>query len=123
MKIGVTSQNFRTITSHAGKTRRFLIFTPSEGGGFQESERWDLPKDLSMHEFRGDRHPLDELDALITGGAGRDFVRRMQERGVRVIATSESDPRRAVGAVLAGRSLPPPAPHGHEVPGPFRSPF
>ncbi|MEW8693532.1 MAG: nitrogen fixation protein, partial [Candidatus Thiodiazotropha endolucinida] len=26
MKIAVTSQNFRTITQHAGKTRRFLIY-------------------------------------------------------------------------------------------------
>ena len=26
MRIGVTSQNFRTITGHAGKTRRFLIY-------------------------------------------------------------------------------------------------
>jgi hypothetical protein len=26
MRIGVTSQNFRTITGHAGKTRRFLVY-------------------------------------------------------------------------------------------------
>ena len=26
MKIAVTSQNFRTITGHAGKTRRFIIY-------------------------------------------------------------------------------------------------
>ena len=26
MRIAVTSQNFRTVTGHAGKARRFLVF-------------------------------------------------------------------------------------------------
>ena len=32
MKIAVTSQNFRTITPHAGTTRRFLVYEAAEGG-------------------------------------------------------------------------------------------
>jgi predicted Fe-Mo cluster-binding NifX family protein len=115
MKIGVTSQNFRTITGHAGKTRRFLVFEPDGHGGAQETDRWDLSKEMSMHEFRGDAHPLDTLDVLITAGAGQGFRERLRRRGVLVVATSASDPWRAVIDYLAGRELPPPQPHHHDV--------
>jgi predicted Fe-Mo cluster-binding NifX family protein len=113
MKIGVTSQNFRTITGHAGKTRRFLVYEAQQTTDFRELDRLDLPKEMSMHEFRGDRHPLDDLDVLITGSCGEGFIRRMSERGVRVVATGETDPSTAVAAYLAGRPLPPPEQRKH----------
>ena len=113
MKIGVTSQNFRTITGHAGKTRRFLIFEPDDQGNPVEVDRLDLPKEMSMHEFRGDEHPVFELDALITAGCGEGFVRRLAQHGVQVIATAEEDPVTAVRKLLDGEPLPPPAPHRH----------
>ncbi len=112
MKIGVTSQNFRTITGHAGKTRRFLVYD-SQQAEIRETERLDLPKEMSMHEFRGDRHPLDALDVLIVGSCGQGFMRRMAAKGVRVVATSETDPLKAVSGIVAGVELPPPLPHGH----------
>jgi predicted Fe-Mo cluster-binding NifX family protein len=112
MKIGVTSQNFRTITGHAGRTRRFLVYEWS-GAEIRELDRLDLPKEMAMHEFRGDSHPLAELDVLITGGAGQGFVRRMAAQGVRVVATAETDPMKAVSELVAGRPLPPPMPHEH----------
>jgi len=114
MKIGITSQNFRTVTGHAGKSRRFLIYSPGANGDLQEVERLDLSKEMSMHEFRGDTHPVYELDALITGGCGAGFIRRLGAYGVKVIATAESDPLKAATDYLAGRPLPPPAPHDHD---------
>ncbi|HDK38430.1 MAG TPA: nitrogen fixation protein [Thiolapillus brandeum] len=113
MKIGVTSQNFRTITGHAGKTRRFLIYVVDEDGNFTETGRLDLPKEMSMHEFRGDSHPLQQLDILITGGCGEGFIRRMASWGIQVIPTAETDPEKAVDAVIQGGKLPPPVPHEH----------
>jgi predicted Fe-Mo cluster-binding NifX family protein len=112
MKIGVTSQNFRTITGHAGKTRRFLVYE-SEGAEVREPERLDLPKEMSMHEFRGDRHPLDELDVLVTAGCGRGFQQRMAAKDIRVIVTGKTDPMKAVAAVIRSDDLPPPVPHEH----------
>ena len=112
MKIGVTSQNFRTITGHAGKTRRFLVYESLQDE-IREIERLDLPKEMSMHEFRGDRHPLDALDVLIVGSSGQGFMRRMAAKGVRVVATSETDPLKAVSSVVSGADLPPPVPHEH----------
>ncbi|KRT53551.1 NifB/NifX family molybdenum-iron cluster-binding protein [endosymbiont of Ridgeia piscesae] len=113
MKIAVTSQNFRTITGHAGKTRRFLIFGQDENGEVQELQRLDLPKAMSMHEFRGDEHPIFAVDVLITGGCGEGFIRRLGSYGVRVFPTSESDPQTAVRCVLTGTPLPAPQPHDH----------
>jgi predicted Fe-Mo cluster-binding NifX family protein len=114
MKIAVTSQNFRTITQHAGKSRRFLIFEqdPTTGAA-QEIARLDLPKEMSMHEFRGVDHPLFEMDYLITASGGQGFVQRMASAGVEVIITGEADPQIAANAVIEGKPLAPPAPHDH----------
>jgi len=119
MKIAITSQNFRTITGHAGKTRRFLIYQVSDGE-VRELERLDLPKELSFHEFHGAHHPIDGVDAMITAGSGAGFLRRMAERGIRVVRTSLQDPHQAAAALAAGQPLPPPDPaeEGHAVPMP-----
>lgn len=113
MRIGVTSQNFRTITGHAGKTRRFLVFEGEPGGGTpSEVERWDLPKEMSLHAYRGEApHPTASLDVLVTAGCGEGFVRRMSGFETRVVVTGETDPAKAAGAILRGEPLPPPRPH------------
>jgi Uncharacterized conserved protein len=115
MRIAVSSQNFRTITGHAGKSRRFIVYHAKPGETPQELERLDLPKALSLHEYHGDDHPLFGLglDAVITASAGAGFVQRMGRRGIRVVATAETDIRRAVTAVAAGASLPEAPPHDH----------
>ena len=113
MKIGITSQNFRTITSHAGKARRFLIFEADTASGeVKEVQRLDLPKEMAIASFVGE-HPIDQVDVMITGGCGDGFFRKMAMRGVQVIATSETDPIKAAQAVLEGRSLPAAEPHSH----------
>jgi predicted Fe-Mo cluster-binding NifX family protein len=114
VKIGITSQNFRTITGHAGKTRRFLVYGQPENEEIREIMRLDLPKELSMHEFHGEgSHPIDELDVIVTASCGDGFMRRMSGRGIRVILTSETDPLTAASAVSHGLPLAEPAPDEH----------
>lgn len=113
MHIAITSQNFRTITGHAGKTRRFLIYEATGTESARETGRLDLPKEMSLHEYRGNDHPVFQLDAVITAGCGAGFIQRLARYGVRVVATSETDPATAAAAVAAGRDLPPAAPHEH----------
>jgi predicted Fe-Mo cluster-binding NifX family protein len=114
VKIGITSQNFRTITRHAGKTRRFLVYGQPENEEVREIERIDLPKEMSLHEFHGEGpHPIDELDVIVTASCGDGFMRRMAARGIRVICTSETDPLTAASAVYRGLPLAEPAPHEH----------
>ncbi|PKM42938.1 MAG: nitrogen fixation protein [Gammaproteobacteria bacterium HGW-Gammaproteobacteria-1] len=117
MRIAVTSQNFRTVTGHAGKSRRFLVFEAAAGAAPAEVERIDLPKEMSFHEFHGDgAHPVDGVDAIITGSCGAGFARRLAGRGIRVAVTQVEDPLAAVQAYAEGH-LPPVDPErmaGHQ---------
>ncbi len=47
---------------------------------------------MSLHEFRGLKHPIEDVAILITAGCGDGFLRKMKSRGVDVITTSEPDP-------------------------------
>lgn len=101
MKIAVTSQNLRTITGHAGKGRRFLIYE-AKGERFVRTGELDLPKEMAMHGYpAGEPHPLDEMDALVTASCGGGFVSRMSDRDVQVFVTEEKDPSVAVGRLAA----------------------
>jgi len=112
MKVGVSSQNFRTITGHAGKARRFFVFE-QQADEIHELERIDLPKEMSLHEYHGEDHPLYDLDIIITAGCGGGFINRMASHNVQVIATAETDPQIAVEKLLAGKPLSAPAPNDH----------
>lgn len=112
-RIAITSQNFRTVTGHAGKARRFLVYKVGAGATAFDPEQLDLPLAMAMHDF-DDRHahPLDAIDVLITGSCGDALMQRMARRGVRIVVTGETDPETALHAYLAG-CLKPPAPHAH----------
>jgi predicted Fe-Mo cluster-binding NifX family protein len=114
MRIAITSQNFRAITGHAGKSRRFLVFEACAGAEPQELARLDLPRELAFHEFQGEGpHPVDGNDVVITQSCGAGFIQRLGRRGIRVIVTAETDPFRAARAVANNEPLPPPDQHTH----------
>ncbi|MBI5005571.1 MAG: nitrogen fixation protein [Nitrosomonadales bacterium] len=102
MKIAVTSQNFKRVTGHAGRSRRFIIFdvgTPCD----EPKVVWlDLPVEMTFHEFAGGPHPLDDVDVILTASAGEGMVAKMAQRGVQVITCGESEPRKAVRDYLTG---------------------
>lgn len=117
MKIAVSSQNFRTVTGHAGKSRRFIVYEALPGGLPAEVGRLDLPLEQSFHAFAGGPHPLDGVDALLTGGAGEGLVRKLALRGIRVVVTGETDPMQAVSDLALGRVKKPAADdpvHAHD---------
>lgn len=102
MKIAVTSQNFRTVTPHAGRTRRFLVYRAELAVEPVEIDRLDLPKEMAMHEFhQNGPHPLDTVDVVIAGSFGDGFARRMARRGIRAVTTEKVDPLEAVRDFLA----------------------
>jgi len=112
MKIAVTSQNFKSVTGHAGKSRRFIIFDVGPLGEVPEVVWLDLPLDMSIHKFSGGKHPLDEMDVILTASAGQGFVAKLAQRGVQVITCGESNPQKAVSDYLAGH-VKPVNPHVH----------
>lgn len=107
MMIAVVSQNLKTVTGHAGKARRFVVFDASLPSDPEEVGRIDLPREMAMHEFAGGAHPLDEMDVIIAASAGEGFVRKLSQRGVKVVVTGEHDMLQAVRNFLSGRSVPP----------------
>ena len=108
MIIGITSQNFRTITGHAGKARRFFIYEGSSSENLQLIDKIDLPKDQSIHESNAtEKHPIDVVDSLITAGCGEGFQRRMENRGIKLIKTGEQDPLTAAKLCIDGKPLAP----------------
>lgn len=115
MKIAVTSQNRKTITGHAGKCRKFWVYEIGNGG-VSSKHLLELPFEQSFHESHGARHPLDDIDALITQGMGGGLRVRLQQRGIEALITLEIDPDQAVVAYLQGKleTLPPGCGSGHE---------
>jgi predicted Fe-Mo cluster-binding NifX family protein len=106
MKIAVTSQNFKSVTGHAGKSRRFIIYDVSTPCDVPEVVWLDLPMEMSIHEFSGGKHPLDDMDVILTASAGQGFIAKLARRGVQVITCGESDPRKAVRDYLLGEIKP-----------------
>jgi predicted Fe-Mo cluster-binding NifX family protein len=114
MRIAVASQNFRTVTGHAGRTRRWLIYETGDSGTPVEIERLDLPPEMAIRNFADNgSHPLYEVDVVIVGSCGEGFVKRLARHGVIAVPTDESDPRRAIAAYLDGTLRPPRPPVLH----------
>ena len=102
MKIAVTSQNRRTVTSHAGRCRRFWVYEV-QNGAVVGRELLELPREQSFHEsWSGEAHPLDGIQALISQGMGEGLVRRLAGMGAGGYLTDESEPDQAVRLLLDG---------------------
>lgn len=117
MKIAVTSQNRKTVTGHAGKCRKFWIYEV-DSADVKGRSLLELPIEQSFHASHdGGPHPLDDVNVLITGGLGAALQQRLKQKGILAVATSETDPDRAVAAWLEGSlaERPPedPGPHHH----------
>ncbi|MBZ0096073.1 MAG: nitrogen fixation protein [Sulfuricella sp.] len=102
MKIAVTSQNRKTITGHAGKCRKFWIYEIVDKKIVNKT-LLELALEQSFHESHAaGPHPLDGINVLISGGAGKGLIRRLNNMGIQGLVTPETDPDSAVAAFLNG---------------------
>jgi predicted Fe-Mo cluster-binding NifX family protein len=110
--IAVTSEDFRRISGHAGRCRRFLIYRVASGYAPELLETLELPAGQALHAW-GDRdgHPVFEADVVLSQSAGEGFVRKLEARGIEVALTTESDPVCAIRGYLAGTLARAPAHH------------
>lgn len=112
MKYAVTILPDRTVASHGGRARHFLLFDAEPGMEPRESGAIELTKDDVLHNFGDGRpHPIDGVAVLITGSSGDGFIAHMKRRGIELVLTSETDPRQAVLDHLAGTVKPAQAMH------------
>ncbi|AWK89225.1 NifB/NifX family molybdenum-iron cluster-binding protein [Azospirillum thermophilum] len=116
MRIAVGTQDFRSIATHGGRTRRFLVFEAEAGAEPIEVKRLDLAPDEVLHHFGDGRpHPIDEVQVIITGSSGGGFVAHMKRRGIEPVVTSEHDPLQAIRDWFAGTVKPAePVHHPHD---------
>lgn len=104
MKIGVASQNRRSVTAHLGLCRRFLVFDV-EKGAVSTPQLVELTKDETLHAISPDiPSPLQGLDVLICGGMGSGMQERLRKRGIAAIVTTCEDPAEAVRGYLGEAS-------------------
>ena len=102
MKIAVTSQNKHQITGHAGKCRKFWIYS-IDHNQIQDKALLELPKEQSFHESSPQQpHPLDQVQVFITAGIGTGLKQRLTSKGIIPVLTTAVDPDTAVNAYLEG---------------------
>ena len=102
MKIAITSQNRKTITGHAGKCRKFWIFD-LEDNQIVNKELLELPIEQAFHNSSPQQpHPLDNINILISGGMGQGLIRRLEDKGIQALITSETDLQQAIQKLLQG---------------------
>jgi len=116
MKIAVASQNRKEITDHTGRCRKFWIYK-IENGALLNKELLELSKEQSFHDSSPhDPSPFDDIQVLITGGLGTGLVKRLENKGIKALITTETDPDKAVEDFLKGTlvtKLAEPHEHGH----------
>ncbi len=120
MRIAVTCQNKKTVSGHAGKCSRFLIYTLDEDYNVVSKEMLELEKERMLHfHFHGPdpdaHHPLFDMNAIITGDMGPGFPIKMRSKGVAAIMTTETDPDRVIERLKDGTldSVQPAPNHNH----------
>lgn len=102
MKIAVASQNKTSITEHAGHCQRFWIYDIKDNEMIAKT-LLELPPEQSFHNSKpNDSHPLDEVQVVISGGMGKNLVRRLEQKGIEPVVTKETDLDKAVNGYLNG---------------------
>ena len=102
MKIAVTSQNKHQITGHAGKCRKFWIYS-IDHNQIQDKALLELPKEQSFHESSPQQpHPLDQVQVFISAGIGNGLKQRLINKGITPIVTTIDNPDTAIKAYLEG---------------------
>lgn len=104
MQIAVTSQDRKTVTEHAGRCRKFWLYS-IENNIVKGKTLVELAKESSFHESSPhEHHVLDPMDILITRSVGAGLRQRLAARSIDVVLTSETDPDLAVSGFLRGVS-------------------
>lgn len=107
MRIAVATSDFIKVAGHAGRARKWLIYTVEADGTPVETQRLDLAADAVFHYAEdGQPHALDGMDAVIAQSAGEGFLKHMEKRGIRPVMTGEDDPVTAVRNLLAETVVP-----------------
>ncbi len=105
MKIAIASDDGKSIASHFGRTRGFVIFEVNEGQVKSEEYRLNTftghARGLEGAGHELDRHTpildaLKDCKAVISHGMGRRIYDDLREAGIEAFITDEIDVKRAI---------------------------
>jgi len=105
LKVAITAQNRKTISSHAGACRNYFIYTINNDKTYTR-ELLELAKDESLkftfHDDESDnpQNKMFKMDVILTGGIGQGGVRRLASNGVTALIIKETEPDVAIEKFL-----------------------
>jgi predicted Fe-Mo cluster-binding NifX family protein len=112
MKIAVASDDGKTIASHFGRTRGFVLMNISDKQITTEeyiiNDFTGHALGMEGHDHSHDRHgpilhALKECDVVISHGMGRRIYIDLQEAGKQVFITPETEVQKAVELYIQGK--------------------
>ncbi len=106
MKVAFSTLNGKTITSHFGRTKAFVVVTIDDGVETGRESRELSPAGRDDPEHHG-RHrnlvgAIADCDIVIAGGMGHPVQERLEAAGIDVILTAIRPIDDAVAAYIAG---------------------
>ena len=104
--VAVAVTNDGSITPHAGRALRWMVYVVSDEAEASLAWTLDLTDIGCLHEWHvrgdGNRHPLHFVDIAIAASAGEGVRRRLQQRNTELLTTIETNPDKAVEAYRTG---------------------
>lgn len=107
MKIAFSLQNGKTVSGHAGRCTKFVIYDVQDDKETSKSIV-EVDKDGTFHNIFHEGtmpfsdHPLSDVDIIISGSMGAGFVNKMKSQGIKALQIAEKDPDLAMEKLLAG---------------------
>jgi predicted Fe-Mo cluster-binding NifX family protein len=111
MKIGIVSDDEKTIASHFGRARGFLVFEVDDKKIKSREYRLNTftghARGLEGADHAADRHgpilsALKDCAAVISHGMGQRIYQDLRQVGIEAIITDETDAERALQLYVKG---------------------
>jgi len=101
IKVAITAQNRKSISSHAGACRNYHIYT-IDGNGNYKKELVELAKNESLmftfHEDTSEnpKNYIFDMNFLLTQGIGQGGANKLAAQNVTALVIKETDPDIAI---------------------------
>lgn len=102
--IAISIQKNNTISGHAGKCRRFTVYTVDTEGNYTH-ELLELNKGEALHDaLHGDvqTNAIFDMDILLTQSLGQAAIEKLAIKDVRAYVIKEEDPETAIKKLIDG---------------------
>lgn len=100
MKIAIASHDGVRVTEHAGRCRRFYIFTRNSDGTLERECRM-LEADETLHALvKNGRNPIGDCSVMIAGSVGARLEAALRSHGIATVISHSCNPEEAACTCL-----------------------